>query len=302
MKKNLHYLTRLFFLLFILIFFSETYAQKVVKSSGTAQIKLEQNITKNEAYRKVEQLAIIKAIENAFGTFVEQESNLTVQSGKSNFNIIGTTKVKGEWIKTLDKKIDEQQREVKGKYGKQQEIWITCTIKGKVKEASPKANIETYTLSYPNSASRADVFKSGSNLYLSFISPVDGFLSVYFDDGKNIFKILPYNDMAGKSTVFVEADKEYIFFDNKKEYNYFRNNVDELELFTPLISEINTIHILFSEENYIKPRLIDVTKSDNGYMLPKSLSRKQFENWLADNKTALNDFVDVQLYIEILGE
>jgi hypothetical protein len=75
---------------------------------------------------------------------------------------------------------------------------------------------------------------------------------------------------------------EVFFYDwsalhKTKELNYFNNNVDELELFTPLESESNTLHVLFSESNYYKPGLTNTKVNDDGYVLPKSLSRKQFE-------------------------
>jgi hypothetical protein len=100
---------------------------------------------------------------------------------------------------------------------------------------------------------------------------------------------------------------EVFFYDwsalhKTKELNYFNNNVDELELFTPLESESNTLHVLFSESNYYKPGLTNTKVNDDGYVLPKSLSRKQFEEWLAGNKSSLDDFIDEQIHIEILGE
>jgi hypothetical protein len=291
---------------FLVVSFAINYSiaqkAKIKTSNGIAQIRVEQNMTKDEALQKVEQLAIIDAIINAFGQYVGQEANISVYSGKSKFNIIGTTKVKGEWIKELDKSFSEDSREEKGQYGTVNTQWITCSIKGRIKEATPKANIETHALSYPNLASKTSLYKSGDDFYLYFKSPINGYLSIYFDDGKNIFKILPYNDMVGKSTVFVNADKEYIFFSKTKENNYFNNNVDEIELFTPLTGEVNTLRILFSEDNYYKPGLSASKKNEEGYTIPKSLSRKQFEEWLADNKTALEDFVDAQIHIEILGE
>lgn len=292
--------------LFLILFFSFeiTFAQKskIISTSGTAQIKLEQNMSKDEAYIKVEQLAIINAITNAFGTYVEQEANLTVESGKSRFDIIGTTKVKGEWVETLDLKMNEGFREIKSELGNKQELWITCNIKGKAKEATPKANIEVYTLSYPNVASKSAAFKSGDNMYIYFKSPVDGYLSIYLDDGKNIFKILPYQDMESESCLKVSADKEYVFFSEINDHNYFRNSVDELELFTPLKSELDKLHILFSEKKYFKPRLTDAKELEGGYVLPKSSSRQQTIKWLAETKATIDDFIDHQIYITILGE
>ncbi len=275
---------------------------KIRTTSGEAQIKLESNVTKEEAYLKVEQLAIINAISNAFGTIVDQEAILTVESGKSSFSIIGTTKVKGDWIETLDIKMNEGFKEIKTENGKQQELWISCSIKGKAKEATSKANIEVYTLSYPNVASKSTLFKSGDSLYMYFKSPVDGYLSIYLDDGKNIYKILPYQDMESESCLKVSADKEYILFSKMKEHNYFGNKVDELELFTPLKNELDKLHILFSEKKYFKPRLTDSNKLEGGYIVPKSLSRQQTANWLAETKATIEDFIDHQIYITILGE
>lgn len=275
---------------------------KIKTSTGTAQIRVEENLTKEDARRKVEQLAIIDAITNAFGQFVEQESNLTVQSGKSRFNIIGTTKVKGEWVETIDKTFEEDSRDEKGQFGTVKTQWITCNIKGSVKEATPKANIEVYTLSYPNVASKSTTFKTGDSMYLYFKSPVDGYLSIYLDDGKNIYKILPYQDMESESCLKVNADKEYILFSKVNEHNYFGNKVDELELFTPLKNELDKLHILFSEKKYFKPRLNDSSKLEGGYIVPKSSSRQQTTNWLAETKATIDNFIDQQIYIEILGE
>ena len=188
------------------------FSQKIKTETGTAQVKLENNMTKEQTYQKVEELAKINAIENAFNTYVGQESNITVNSGKSDFRIIGTTKVKGEWIETLDKKLSEDTRDEIGQFGKEKSIWITCTIKGRIKEATPKANIEFATLSCPKLNCRSTTFTSGEQLYLQFKSPLDGYLSVYLDDGITVNRLLPYSSAQNYSSVNVKADWEYVLF------------------------------------------------------------------------------------------
>lgn len=285
----------------LLMFISnDSFAQAIRRSNGSSQVKMENNMTKQETRLKAIELAKIKAIENAFGAYVEQETNLTVQSGKSRFNIIGTTKVKGEWVKTLDLDLKEEPREVEGQYGPQQEIWITCNIRGKVKEATPKANIEAQTLTYPDFASKSNSFISGDDMYLYFKSPVDGYLSVYYDDQKDIYKILPYKNMSSESCLPVKADKEYILFSDKNTHDYFKSSADQIEVFTPLESEINTLHVIFSEKRYFKPGLNSAGIDKNG-IIPKSLSRKKFEEWLSGNKISISDFLDYQIHIEILS-
>lgn len=116
-------------------------AQKAKRSSGSKQVRVEDNMTKDEARKKAEELAKIDAITNAFGQYVGQETNITVQDGRSSFNIIGTTKVKGEWVRTEYITFKEESRDEKTTFGTVETQWITCNIKGMVKEAVPKANI-----------------------------------------------------------------------------------------------------------------------------------------------------------------
>jgi len=297
MKKFAKYIVLYFLIAVLSIPLS---AQQTKRSSGSAQVRVEDNMTKEEARRKAEELAKIDAITNAFGQYVGQETNLTVQDGRSSFNIIGTTKVKGEWLRELSKTFDEESRNEKGTFGTIQTQWITCKIRGVVKEATPKANIEYQTLNYPNSVSRTNTFISGNSFYVWFRSPVDGYLSIYLDDGTDVFRLLPYDDMPSLSTVKIEADKEYIFF--SENHNYFSNNVDELILFTPKNHELNTLHFMFSEKQYYKPVLDSNYKDEKGKIVPKSLSKTEFENWLADNKTSISDFLYAQVNIEILRE
>ncbi|HEX7585300.1 MAG TPA: hypothetical protein VF373_11470 [Prolixibacteraceae bacterium] len=276
------------------------FSQKIKTESGTAQVKLEKNRTKEETYQKVEELAKINAIENAFNTYVEQESNITVNSGKSDFRIIGTTKVKGEWIETLDKKLTEDIKEEKGQFGIEKTVWVTCKIRGRIKEATPKANIEFATLSCPRLNCRSTAFTSGEQLYLQFQSPLDGYLSIYLDDGITVNRLLPYTSAQNSSSVNVKADKEYFFF-VKGENNPEFGKPDEVELYTLKRIEYNTLYVIFSEENYYKPMLSQEKVVENGYFLPKSLSKTKFEEWLSTNRATLPDFLDRTVDIEIIS-
>ena len=279
---------------------TSVFAQKIKTETGTAQVKLEKNMTKDEAYRQLEELAKINAIGNAFSTYVEQEANITVNSGKSDFRIIGSTKVKGEWIETLDLKFTEDFKEEKKPNGIEKTLWITCKIKGRIREATPKANIEFSTLSCPKINCHTTTYNSGEQLFLEFKSPLDGYLSIYIDDGNTVNRLLPYTSSQNSSSVRVKADKEYLFFvkgDNNPEFG----KPDEVELFTIKKQEFNTLYIIFSEVNYYKPMLSQEKFVENGYLIPKTLSKAKFEEWLSDNRAKLNDFVDRTVNIEIIS-
>ncbi len=274
-------------------------AQKIKSAKGAAQVRLENNMTREEAYRQVEELAKIDAIINAFGQYVQQQAQLTVDSGKSDFLILGTTKVNGQWIKTTDKRIDEETRTEKGQNGTIQSLWITCRIEGRVKEATPKARIEYEVLNCPDIKCRTATFYSGEQLCLYFKSPVDGHLSVYLDDGQTVFRLLPYSGIKNVNSVEIASDKEYWFFARQKaEAN--ASKPDEMELFTLRSKEYNTLYLIFSEQDYYKPILNNEVLVDNGYLLPKSLSKPEFDDWLAGNRADRDDFLDVAVTIEIM--
>jgi len=274
-------------------------AQKIKTARGTYQVRLEDNMTREEAYRKVEDLAKVDAIINVFGQYVEQQAQLTVESGRSDFYIVGNTKVKGQWIKTTDKKIDEETRTEKGQNGTTQSLWITCRIEGRVKEATPKARIEYEVLNCPDTKCRTATFYSGEQLYLYFRSPIDGYLNIYLDDGQSVFRLLPYSGVKNANSVKIEADREYWFFAPQKAAAN-EPKPDELELFTMRTKEFNTLYLVFSEKEYFKPVLDSEVASNGGYLLPKSLSKREFEEWLAGNRADRDDFLDVERFIEIV--
>jgi len=83
------------------------YAQRIINASGKAQVRVEFNMTEQDTRELAEQQAIINAIENAFGTYAEQQTDMTIKDGFSYYNIIGTTKVKGDWIETSDLEFSE---------------------------------------------------------------------------------------------------------------------------------------------------------------------------------------------------
>ncbi len=305
MKNRIH--TIILLGTFLLIFISDAFSQKIVKVSGSAEVRIEMNMTEEQTREKALQQAMIKAIENEFGTYVEQTADLIVQDGSHSFTIIGSTKVRGEWVETTGKpEFNESTKQIQGKNGKEIENWITCGVKGKAKKSTPKAMLEIQTLNCPQIECRAEDFISGEALYLHFKSPVKGYLSIFLSDDEIVNRLLPYNNMKEKyiTAVDVEPDKEYIFF--CKRYNYFENEkVDEFELHTSKDKEVNTLYIVFAQEKYVKPILISSKENKSykdRYIIPKTLSVHDFNRWLAENKSASESFQDKKLTILIYSK
>lgn len=293
-------------IILMLVFNSSSFSQQLERSSGSANVLVENTMTKNEAREQAHELAIINAIENAFGTYVEQETDITIQGGRDYFSIIGATKVKGDWIETIKKTYKEDTRSISTKNGIENEIWITCNITGKVRKSTNlKAAINYETLNTPDKRSRRRDYDSGENLYLYFKSPVDGYLSVFLEDEDSVYRLLPDPSMTGKefSAVSVKADQEYILFSKDNEVNNFGGKARECELFTqPNQNEVNKLYLIFSEDRYVKPTLEPEKPLDykgQNYTTPQSLRKKDFKKWLADNRARDPGFLDVKVVIHI---
>lgn len=290
------------FLLFT-IFFNRSMYSQTKTSTGSSQVRMESNITKTQAREQAKHLAIINAIENVFGTYVEQETDLIIDNNTLSYNIIGTTKVRGEWVKTLDINYSDEKREIETEFGKEIEIWITCNIKGKIKKTIPKANIKFQPLNCLLEECRTFQFISGESLYLHFKSPVNGYLTVFLYDNDMVYRLLPYDNMIDKmiTSVHVEADKDYILF--TKDKDYFQNTkVDEYEMFTETKIDYNTLYIIFAEEPYVKPILSksqELKEYKEGYRLPKSLSMDEFNQWLSNNRAEMDSFQDKMVKLSI---
>jgi hypothetical protein len=257
--------------------------------TGQSSFRIESYMSQNEAEERAIELAKIDALVNEYGQYVEQESNLDLKNGKVDFRSYGQTKVKGEWIRNLgDPEFTYNEKMVKGK----SERWITCSLKGEVRKAIPKADLEIEVLGCPDKKCITDKFKNDQNLYVYVKSPLNGYLSVFLDDGINVYRLLPYRSMEGQKSVKIVADKEYVLFSVSQ--NKFSQSSDALQVYTDRETETNTIVVVFSENDYSKPRLNDEQVDQNNLIIPKSLSKSYFENWLGNNRAAFTDFLDLK--------
>ncbi len=294
MSKISSLILKTFFLLFTIAIATQLSAQRgnrPQRAEGTAQVKMEAYMTRAEAEQKAVELAKVNAIENVFGTYIEQESRITVESGKSDFYIVGNTRVKGIWVRELG------HREIKPVLGDDGQLWITCNIRGEVKRATPKPAIEykAQNCLYPQCQTTS--FFSGDQLYLWFRSPVNGFLSVFFeDDNQNIYRLLPYSNMAIINAYPIDADQSYLFFSPEEKRGLETGqSIDEIILETSKTREMNNLIVVFSTELFFKPGL----ETSVGRHLPPSTSKNRFENWLAEYRANSDDFIDVTIPLEI---
>jgi len=289
MKKILFILTIIICLPLLLVAQKEP---KVVTTSGKAQVTITEDLSVKQCKEKAKQLAIIDAIQNAFGTVIEQ-GNATyisnVQTGskietQTRFNTIANTLVKGEMVELLK----EEYTELKGDKKNNITDW-RCEVKIKAREiVDVPVSFETFTLSGNKKNNRATDFMDGDDMFLYFKSPVSGYVTVFVDDTKISSRMLPYKTVPAtmENGMPVEGDKEYIFFSkNNDVYKDKGAILDELYLVceTPPM-ESWRIFVIFSKDPLNKPSLSDKVKSEL-----KDLSSEEFQRWKNSNSTTRKD-------------
>lgn len=285
-------------IIILLFIATAAYGQSVVDTSGKAQVRIESDMSKEDAMKLARQQAMINAIDNAFGSYVEQDSDMLIEEGKANFKIIGHTLVKGDWLKTLKEKYKEESRTIKGSTGRETEIWIICEIKGTVLEITkPQINVHFEPRDCPDDLCRTYLFNSGSPMYLTFSTPVDGFLSIYIVEQDHMaYRLIPYQEMPEQylNAVPVKADTEYLFFASDESHDYFEDfsylMVDEIYLETAMEKEYVDLYVIFSTEKYKKPLLAASEHIANAYVLPKTLEEIDFMEWLQNSRVYDSEF------------
>lgn len=272
-------------------------AQKISVARGKSEVMVDEKISINQARDRARDLAIINALENEFGTYIEQDASSYIGDSEFNFRVIGNTRVRGEWLRTREEVFRENQKRVKGSPGRRKELWITCEITGDVRPvSSPAAAIQFLPLNCPDPNCRTYEFLNDDSFYLYFKSPIKGYLSVFIvEDDSHVFRLLPYKAMPGQysNAVPVETDKEYLFFAAGDAYDYFDSDtysvVDELIMEAENDGVRMDLYVVFSKSQYTKPRLTG-EESHNG-SIPRYLDMRGFENWMLENRIYDPDFL-----------
>jgi len=175
------------------------------------------------------------------------------------------------------------------------------------------SDFEAYPLACTKLNCRTLNFKTEDDLYLFFKSPVAGYLSVFLDDGKDCFKLLPYSldTLNINSGMPVESQKEYIYFSTEPQFNYNANKFfveDTYQLTAETPKDINHLYVIFSKNplNRIDVRknaeikILSETEIKKGYSIPQTLTTSSFKTWVNNNINNTKEIVlkDIEITIQ----
>ncbi len=269
------------FMLFFILLGTATagYAQKVKTVRAEYTYYAPENVSLEEAKHTAMQRAQVMALGEEFGTVVSQHnSTVTENSGtKSNidFTSLSTSDVKGEWIETTDGPHYEIS------YQKDMLV-VRCTLQGKVRElvSADMSFVSKVLRNGFADTNESDSFRNGDSMYLSFTTPVKGYLAVYLvDNAQNAYCLLPYRSEES-GMVAVKANHNYVLFSEKTAAPYFNpKDVDEYVLTSDGGVETNYLYVIFSPNAFTK------AADQEAEGLPRELKFEQFQRWLAKNRT-----------------
>lgn len=263
-------------LLLSVLFTIPVFSQKMKTVEGEYTYHAPENVTLEEAKRIALDRAKIQALADAFGTIVSQTNATYVQncngSSDIDFLSIGGSEVKGEWIET----VGEPQYDISYEQGM---LVVKVSVKGKAREiVSAQIDIKAKVLrNGTEDKFESDEFRDGDDLYLSFVSPVSGYLAVYLvDAGQKAYCLLPYRSQTD-GIYKVEANRRYVFFNIKEAAPQERQYVDEYVMTCSRSSEYNQIYVIFSPQPFAKA-------ADNALAetLPGELNYKELQKWLTE--------------------
>lgn len=279
---------RFLLIILCLCFLPEVWAQKTltVTVEETYLAPLTQTI--EEARREAFKRAQIKAIEENFGRHISQNNSMYTTTAQGNsaseFHSFSSSDVNGEWVETVEGPKYEVEVDMKNKV-----TVVTCKVKGKIREVTPsRLDFKARILCNGTTEQfeRAD-FKDGDNLYLSFQSPYNGYLMVFFVDQMAgvAYCILPYQ-MSKEYLHEIKKGREYVFFSEETVSPDQRPIVDEYKMTCTTGREINDIYVIFNDGPFSLP--VDMHVDSDGM---KSIKLADFEKWKAKIKRENKDIV-----------
>lgn len=249
-------------------------AQKTERVTATYTYYAPEEVSIAEARRVALQRAQLQAIADAFGTIVTQTNATTVknENGKSDVSLLslGASEVKGEWLRTDG----EPEYEIAYEDGM---LAVTVRVKGVIREiVNAAVDFQARVLcNGTEDRFEQDRFRNGDDLYLSFQSPVDGYLTVYLLAAEGTaYCLLPYRGDTG-GRVAVKGNRRYVFFSVDDVPAGEQGMVDEYVMTCGNREELNQIYVIFSPQLFTKA----VDYAGEGVQ-PRELPYEEFQQWL----------------------
>lgn len=253
-----------------------SYAQspKIVSGEYTYFPPSTQSI--DDAKRIAMQRAQIQILADTFGTIMNVSSTTvlknSIESSDVNLFSLSDSSVKGEWLETIG------EPEYSTAITEEGMLTIRVRITGRIREiTTSRAEFDIRILrNGTEDKFESTEFREGDNMFVSFKSPADGYLTIYlYDFESSVFCLLPYQQQS--SVIETKGGTKYVFFSSAHDsYGIKDSLIDEYTLTCSKDTEVNRMYAIWSPESYYKP----LDSMEEGY-LPRMLGFKEFQKWLS---------------------
>ena len=235
-------------------------AQQLQRVTGEYVYYAPPNITIEQAQQTAIDKAKVTIIADHFGTTVRNDMISVMGSNVNESLSIGETEVKGEWLRTIGEPVVNTSFE-------QNMLVVRVKISGEIREIKEsKITFDAEVICGNNGTLLNGFrFKSGNDLYLSFLSPVSGYVAAYLYCSDGIFRLLP-DYMSDDGSFCVKGGKQYVFFKQEEGAQYV--------LTCNGASEANRIYVIFSPNKFYRTN--DIRKDGEVPMM----SFENFNKWL----------------------
>lgn len=215
-----------------------------------------ENVSREEAKRIAAERARIEALAAEYGTIVSQDNTTYISSrnGKGDvvFQSLGGSDVRGEWLSDTEEptyrfSVDERTGETA----------VYARVCGKAREITrSEVPLQVRVLrNGTQSNHESEAFRAGDDLYVSFLSPVGGYVAVFLmDEDGQVVCMLPYQSQA-EGAYAVAADREYVFFAKAQASQAERPIVDEYVMTCAGEQETDYLYLVFSTQPFSKPAM-----------------------------------------------
>lgn len=248
---------------------------KTVTVTSEYVYQIPENMSPDKAREVALTRARQQAIADEFGTTVTQTTSVRVTNNNgesdSDFLSFGGSELKGEWLEDTEAPVFEYITNGSA-------LAIKVKIKGKIRELQGSKVPVAVKLLRNNAEDLAESesFESDDDLFVSFQSPVNGYLAIYLlDNDNNAFCLLPYRKQTD-GAFETKGNKKYILFHSDFADGVKPEIVDRFVVYTDLEREYNRIMIIFSPNKFYKS-----VDSQTSSELPRSLTQGDFQKWLS---------------------
>ena len=244
-------------------------AQRVVSDRFSYRYVMSDTETVRQAEVNAVKQAQLGMIARHFGTMVGATTALTISENVSSITY-GETEVRGIWLEDLAAPVINRMV-LNGHFV------LEVIVSGKIKEyASTPIDLKCEVLKNGTDLKYASTeFNHGDRLYLSFKTPVDGYLAVYLGDRECVNCLFPYNGLPA-DTMKVNAGEEYVFFSRSKPGRFDPFSIQEYPLGCSPGTDMEMVrlYVIFSPNKFAKA-------SDNAEGRLRTLPFDDFHSWLS---------------------